>query len=599
MISYSKREEYSTIIIHSTGTVGGDNIIQEDSNKMEYHSTERFKEQEQEQEQEQKFVNLSTRFLPDGIHNEDGENLIRLLHDCILDDCAEEIIDTAAAESEENIEGYFNGFYDCSYSFDSNVTIDPISGRIISLHLSKEGREWVNLSPYIQRLQHLQHLDLFMCEDLLSYTLQKLPALESIHFNLCSIHGFGLPRHQQVVRTTREFASYKFPTSLKKVSMHHPSLRDISSFLKLLPDRLEELVFSKLDEELDTENLFDALEKNEYEFNYNLKTIQIEQTNVFEYDETSLERLLLDIIHPKFPNLTTLDVSNNDISTFTGFGDRIKNYNNDNNSNRNNNNNATYCANINLKTLDLRSNPILAKISAAAAAAAASSSAEDPVVDENINNAVYDITNEYKNEKTALLTLLDTFRGISNLGQFVTIDPITLQPNYRYSSEIEAALRRNHKGIQKFITMGIGGGNDDVAAGSGGSATRTCVIIKKKKNKKKKKNSKDIQHELWPIIFERIYNMTSEMYSFNSTTIKEREKDKMKCSTYLFQMIRYGPFFFEQQQQKQQKQRQQQQECSSSRSRRSNTGKDENITSNNKKPPSLLRKTTKRKRRQI
>jgi len=110
-----------------------------------------------------------------------------------------------------------------------------------------------------------------------------------------------------------------------------------------------------------------------------------------------------------------------------------------------------------------------------------------------------------------MLSFLNAFDRISNLGLNSYID------EYKYHPDIEYLLKRNKVNME-FTTIKEGntlGCND---------------------------NPSIINRSLWPIIFERAYTNSHEIYDSYSNTTQEEKNDK-KCATGLFELIRHGPLF--------------------------------------------------------
>jgi len=54
-----------------------------------------------------------------------------------------------------------------------------------------------------------------------------------------------------------------------------------------------------------------------------------------------------------------------------------------------------------------------------------------------------------------------------------------------------------------------------------------------------------IRRALWPLIFERAYRTSAGIYDNSSSSCSMEEKERKKCATGLFHLIRYGPLFVE------------------------------------------------------
>ena len=113
----------------------------------------------------------------------------------------------------------------------------------------------------------------------------------------------------------------------------------------------------------------------------------------------------------------------------------------------------------------------------------------------------------FSDEKLAALLLLNTFDTISNLGGALVED--------LYDPDIEGALRNNLM-KRPFTDEGITGTWPSNAA-------------------------------LWPFMLEKVYNNSWKVYEdqlcvFSPARIQE-SRNKKKCATELFHMVRYGPIF--------------------------------------------------------
>ena len=104
-------------------------------------------------------------------------------------------------------------------------------------------------------------------------------------------------------------------------------------------------------------------------------------------------------------------------------------------------------------------------------------------------------------KKLALLNVLDAFNGISTLGLYLGYDP-----------DVEYALRINHAG-RKIIR------DKEISSGTT-TATATAPVINK---------------ALWPIILDRAYKKSGEIY--NLTWINKEDREKTKCATGLFDLV--------------------------------------------------------------
>ena len=105
-------------------------------------------------------------------------------------------------------------------------------------------------------------------------------------------------------------------------------------------------------------------------------------------------------------------------------------------------------------------------------------------------------------EKSAALLLLNTFSTIFSLGAMV---------DDQYNPDIEGVLRKNRM-KRPFTDEGITGTWPSNAA-------------------------------LWPFMLKKVYNNSWKVYDDKYLLARQESKDKKKCATELFHMVRYGPIF--------------------------------------------------------
>jgi len=134
----------------------------------------------------------------------------------------------------------------------------------------------------------------------------------------------------------------------------------------------------------------------------------------------------------------------------------------------------------------------------------------------------YGYVTKNPNETSALLNVLDEFNGISNLGLYSRYDPYV---EYAYDPYVEHALRINHAGRKSIRT--------DAKTPYGASAATTTTT------------TSVINKALWPIILERAYKKSNEIYMYNIKPGKE-DINKRKCATGLFDLVlHYWPSFMD------------------------------------------------------
>jgi hypothetical protein len=215
-------------------------------------------------------------------------------------------------------------------------------------------------------------------------------------------------------------------------------------------------------------------------------------------NEGDLEILMLDI-RERFPNLRRINVRANNIKSLVGIEDRIKKIRSSSSSSSSS---RLVLSNNNLNELNLRDNHSIL----------------DCAISQT--NWFYSDTGtlfttkdrkEMSKGKSALLTLLNTFNGISNL---------CYSPLSSYHSDVEYALRINHAG-RTFIS------NGEISSGT--TATSTAPVI---------------NNALWPLILERAYKKSEAIFYFDPSWITNVEIEGSKCATGLFDLVRhYWPMF--------------------------------------------------------
>jgi hypothetical protein len=374
------------------------------------------------------------------------------------------------------------GFCQC-FDITNGIKVNPYTGRIIFLRLHKwnymdEIDEVFDLPPFIEYFQSLEEIDIKCCR-LIPIELGNLPSLKYITFDECSKNIFkNIPERMQ------------FPSSIKCVYIYNSEIGSaLSSFLKLLPNTLEELWFNRL-RRRETDEIVRVLQNDNFGFRQNLTTIRMINGDLNERD---LDKLLFEI-RSLYPNLCKLDVSRNCIKSFLPIKDRINKELSSQammvpsaSSSRSvhrviSNDNNTF-------TLNLLDNPVM----------------------DQSSNKMKDMKD--MKEKNALLFLLNTFKAISNLGwKYIDYDP-----------DVEHVLRINHAG-REFIMGGGKQGQEGIAILSKQSAT--------------------INRVLWPKILERAYKKSAGIY-FNNDVGAEI-KEHRKCASGLFHLVKHcWPLFME------------------------------------------------------
>ncbi|OEU23307.1 hypothetical protein FRACYDRAFT_233479 [Fragilariopsis cylindrus CCMP1102] len=376
----------------------------------------------------------------------------------------------------------------CSHFNDEQYTkIDPKTGRItFFLH----DMSTVPISIDIDQFQSLESICLRYCR-LLIMELGNLPVLKTIKFCHCNPSMFeNVPEGLQL-------------SSIKKVVIDSTTIygtrlnSNLSSFLKIFPNTLEELIFSNTTRE-DSDEILHVLQNDDLCFRHNLTTIHMRDCKLNDDD---LKQLVFEI-RERFPNLHTLNVSFNNIKSLCGISDRIKQ--------------DPSIPNNELCKLNLRLNPIWKQI------CGKYNPIWKQIYDDDGGGDTLNATKDPK-EIAALVTVLDKFDGISNLGA---------HSSHKYEPKIEYALRINIAGRKELMR--------------GKSSRRS--------NNADDEDKPIMNRALWPLILERAYSNSSEIYNFErcgwgDVSSSERdEKDDVtiskdveskKCATGLFHLVHY------------------------------------------------------------
>jgi hypothetical protein len=332
------------------------------------------------------------------------------------------------------------------YDFGCKVKIDPKTGRIKFLYLdfSRQGRimdYFCNLPPIVERFQMLESIDLHDCK-LLPVKLGHLPRLQTIHLCNCILNipeGLQLPTIKEVIIG----------------ESHFDSDQSLNQFFRMFCNNsLEKLSISMAYREELLGDILRALQNNDLTHGFrHLKSIQINWT---DFNEDDL-KIMLFKVRPCFPKLRKIHIREGEINTLLGIEDRIKS------------------TSASLQSVIRPDNSLRVLI----------------LFDNCLKHQVY--KHDDPKEKAALLALLDTFDGVSNLGH---------TNKKKYDPDIEYKLRINQAG-QKFL---VG-------------------------------SRRNINPALWSTIFERAYNTSSEIYD-NKYSSCESIKQK-KCATGLNHLIRH------------------------------------------------------------
>jgi hypothetical protein len=138
-------------------------------------------------------------------------------------------------------------------------------------------------------------------------------------------------------------------------------------------------------------------------------SLKIISLNTCQVDNNNLETIMLKI-RPKFENLSKLYLFNNKIQIIHHIVNKIKN-----------NDDAELLPSKSFRILDLYGNPI------------------------------FKMMKDYPEEKTAMLTFLQSWCSIHNIGGY---------ERSNYDSDIEYALRINHAGRSNIVKRGTDGSGD-------------------------------------------------------------------------------------------------------------------------------------------
>jgi hypothetical protein len=369
-----------------------------------------------------------------------------------------------------NAPNNFREFRDFSKYFAKDYDTDS-KGRIIKLELGHDCWEdrfenecSYNLPPIIEYLPQLKEIKLCNCR-LIPMELSNLRFLEVLDLEECPNQLFGEDILEEIQLNC-----------LKKIVLHDSGFLSTPMF-SLIKDRLPflECLFIKgfsagLEGFVNSPGrLRDTFQNNDFCFQHSLKILNMEGCRL---TEEFLETILCD---DKFPNICEVDFSHSEISSYKRIGDRI----------------------LDPSRVSFPKN-CLRKL--------------------HTNHADLILNDKDPKENAALVTILNTFNGIS----FLTT---TFQNT---DSEVEYLLRINHAG-RKFITGGI--------PKSVTTATTAIIGADDEDNDNSTNevsspsSSKNIliKPQLWPTILERAYNKSDEV-------------DHMitKCATGMYYLIRNG-----------------------------------------------------------
>jgi hypothetical protein len=414
-------------------------------------------------EQQRRIVAKCMPRAPDNMNIKEGYYLMTILYKVGILSAYLSAMDYAADndgfDEHSRSEVEFLDYFD--FDNEETIQIDPETGMITSLRL--RGDNWddenvVGVPSIIKQFQMLESIELYYCPDSM---FEDVP------------EGLQLP-------------------SIKKISVHCLD-SNLSEFLKIFPNTLEELCFVSATK-LQTDEILRVLQNDGLRFRHSLTTIKLRYS---ELNDNDLEILMFEI-RERFTNLRKIDVQYSNIGSLVGIEDRIKQIHSSSSSSSSSSSRSVFSDN-NLRELNLNGNPVLYHV------LIGGGDDDDSDGDNDDDSAT---TAKYHKEKSALLTFLDTFNGISNLGLY-------LRGNYRYigyDPDVEHVLRINNAG-RRFISDG------EISSDTITTTTTAAPVI---------------NHALWPIIFERAYKKSDEIYEVFYDPQEERDKRNVQqdCSIW-------------------------------------------------------------------
>ncbi|OEU07433.1 hypothetical protein FRACYDRAFT_251238 [Fragilariopsis cylindrus CCMP1102] len=276
-----------------------------------------------------------------------------------------------------------------------DCTIDT-DGRITELDIMHDDEHEYDLPAIIALFERLTCLTLYNCRSL-PVELSNLPHLENLYLysiDLDLLENFPI---QMKLKNLKELCVDR-----------DSSLPVPSQFLKWMRTQLPSLEVLRYctNGKTDVSFIIDSLRTNDVCFYNSLKHLELHGCLM---EQDSFEILMLEIV-PKFRDLKSLNLQNNNIKSFLPIVDSIKN-------------DTTFVPSKSLRVLNLNRNDVLEKME------------DDPI------------------EKAALLCLLGTFNAIDN----VVGGPV----DFLDDSDVEYALRINHAGRRIVVKVDGGSNNDD------------------------------------------------------------------------------------------------------------------------------------------
>jgi hypothetical protein len=418
--------------------------------------------------EQRRIVAKSMHRIPDNMNIKEGYNLLILLYKArILSDTWYDEDENWYDEDENTID--FGKYFDldsetgmitslnlCRYNSYINSDSDDDNddnNRNIGIYLP------FNVPPTIDQFQSLESIDIRNCR-LIPKELGNLPLLKTIELHACPRSLFeNIPDGLQL-------ASVKQVAIGTNWSEFDPSL---SPILKIFSNSLEELCFHNTTRKRSIE-ILQALQDDDLSFRQSITTIHMRNCKLNEDDLV----ILMFNIRERFINLREIDVSNNDIKSLCGIENKIKQVLTSSFLMG-----SVISIGSNLRKLDLNHNPIL----------------------KTVSNGSEDNSTQI----SALLTILNNFDGISNLGSILKVN------EYEYDPDVENVLRINHAG-RKLIR------NKEIPSGIIATATDTTAHV--------------INPALWPLILERAYKKSYKIYDR-----EDEQCRKSKCATGIFDLV--------------------------------------------------------------
>ena len=443
--------------------------------------------------QQRRTVAKCMHHVPDNMNIKEGYNLMIMLYEF-------ETLANYLGDLDNNDgmidNGYMIAFDDDEYfnfSSERYIKIDPKTGRTTFLNLKVENRadestcSPIEVPTVIEHFHCLEGIKLSNCQ-LLIMELGNLPLLKTIGFYECPNimfqnipEGLRFPSIETIIIDgTSEFEEFD---------------SNLSLLLKIFSNNLKELIFLDLGKEQTNEILCVLQHDDDLNFRQSLTTIKIIES---ELNEADLEILMFDI-RERFPNLRKIDVRSNNIQSLVGIEDRIKKIRSSSSSSSS----RLVLSNNNLHELNLRQN--------------------DSILESVICNTNWNTKTKGPREKSALLTLLNTFNGISNLCYDLCYEAKSYDP------DVEYALRINHAGRTFISNREISSGTTTTITTTNDNTTATAPII---------------NNALWPIILERAYKKSDAIFDTGSIYSSDEDRERMKCATGLFDLVHhYWPMF--------------------------------------------------------